>query len=85
MKNEIILSLVISFTPKIVYMQWTVRLWIHWEVKTEESEDEEEIPTMVIDEDQDSVAEKTEEKKDDSKPLVSVEISDEEEIETIAV
>ena len=40
---------------------------------------------MVIDEDQDSVAEKTEEKKDDSKPLVSVEISDEEEIETIAV
>ena len=44
------------------------------EVKIEESEDEEEIPTMVIDEDQDSVDEKTEEKKDDSKPLVSVEL-----------
>ena len=44
------------------------------EVKIEESEDEEEIPTMVIDEDQDSVDEKTEEKKYDSKPLVSVEL-----------
>ena len=32
------------------------------------------MPTMVIDEDQDSVDEKTEEKKDDSKPLVSVEL-----------
>ena len=29
---------------------------------------------MVIDEDQDSVDEKTEEKKDDSKPLVLVEL-----------
>ena len=42
------------------------------EVKIEEIEDEEEIPTMVLDEDQDNVDEKTEEKmKDVSKPLVS--------------
>ena len=56
------------------------------EVKVEESEDEEEISVMVIDEDQDSVYEKTEEKMEDvSKPLVSYEISGEEEIETIVV
>ena len=42
------------------------------EVKIEEIEDEEEIPAMVLDEDQDNVDEKTEEKmKDVSKPLVS--------------
>ena len=42
------------------------------EVKIEEIEDEEEIPTMVLDEDQDNVDETTEEKmKDVSKPLVS--------------
>ena len=41
---------------------------------------------MVIDEDQNSVDEKTEEKMEDvSKPLVSYEISDEKEIETIVV
>ena len=41
---------------------------------------------MVIDEDQDSVDEKTEQKMEDvSKPLVSFEISDEEEIEMIVV
>ena len=56
------------------------------EVKIEESEDEEEITAMVIDEDQGNVDEKTNEKMEDvSKPLVSYEISDEEEIETIVV
>ena len=53
------------------------------EVQIEESEDEEEIPTMVIDDDQDSVDEKTEEKMEDvSEALVSYEISDKEEIDT---
>ena len=33
-----------------------------WEVKMKESEAEEEIPTMIKDEDQDGVDEKTEEK-----------------------
>ena len=43
------------------------------EVKIEESEDEEEIPTMVIDEDQDSVDEATEGKMEDIfKLLVSL-------------
>ena len=42
------------------------------EVQIEESEDEEEIPTMVTDDDQDSVDEKTEEKMEDvSEALVS--------------
>ena len=49
-------------------------------IKIEQSGDEKEIPTMVIDEDQDSIEEKTKEKmKDVSKPLVSYEISDEKE------
>ena len=49
-------------------------------------EDEEEILVMVIDEDQDSVDEKTEEKMEDvSKPLLSNEINDKKEIETIVV
>ena len=53
------------------------------EVQIEESEDEEEIPTMVIDDDQNSVDEKTEEKMEDvSEALVSYEISDKEEIDT---
>ena len=53
------------------------------EVQIEESEDEEEIPTMVIDDDQDSVDEKTEEKMEDvSEALFSYEISDKEEIDT---
>lgn len=48
------------------------------EFKIEESEDEEEIPTIVIDQ---CVVGKMEEKMEDvSKPLVSVKISDEEEI-----
>ena len=56
------------------------------EVKIEENEDKEEITTIVIDEDQVSVDEKTEEKMEDVyKPLVSYEISDNEEIETIVV
>ena len=47
-------------------------------IKIKQSGDEKEIPTMVIDEDQDSIEEKTKEKmKDVSKPLVSYEISDE--------
>ena len=47
-------------------------------IKIKQSGDEKEIPTMVIDEDQDSIEEKTKEKmKDISKPLVSYEISDE--------
>ena len=42
------------------------------EAKIEESEDGEEMSTMAIDEDQDSVDEKTEEKLGNiSKPLVS--------------
>ena len=46
------------------------------EVKIEESEDEEEILTMVKTIDQDSVNEKSEENMEDvSKPLVSYEIS----------
>ena len=49
-------------------------------IKIKQSGDEKEIPTMVIDEDQDSIEEKTKEKmKDISKPLVSYEISDEKE------
>ena len=49
-------------------------------------EDEEEILAMVIDEDLDSVDEKTEEKIEDvSKPLISYEINDKKEIETIVV
>ena len=49
-------------------------------------EDEEEILAMVIDEDQDRIDEKTEEKIEDvSKPLISYEINDEKEIETIVV
>ena len=49
-------------------------------------EDEEEILAMVIDEDQDSVDEKTEEKIEDvSKPLILYEINDKKEIETIVV
>ena len=56
------------------------------EVKIEESEDEEEIPTRAIDEDQDSVDEKNRITMEDlSKPLVSYEISDEEKTETIVV
>ena len=56
------------------------------EVKIEESKNEEEIPTMVIDNDQDSIDEKTEAKmKNVSKPLISHEISDGEELETISV
>ena len=56
------------------------------EIKIEESKNEKEIPTMAMDKDQDSVDEKTEEKKEDvSKLLVSYKISDEEEIETIVV
>ena len=47
-------------------------------IKIKQSGDEKEIPTRVIDEDQDSIEEKTKEKmKDVSKPLVSYEISDE--------
>ena len=47
-------------------------------IKIKQSGDEKEIPTMVIDEDQDSIEEKTKEKmKDVSKALVSYEISDE--------
>ena len=49
-------------------------------IKIKQSGDEKEIPTRVIDEDQDSIEEKTKEKmKDVSKPLVSYEISDEKE------
>ena len=56
------------------------------EAKIDESEDEEEMLTMVIDEDQDSVEEKTEEKLEAvSKSLISYEISDEEEIGTIVL
>ena len=56
------------------------------ETKVEENEDEEEILTMVIDEDRDNVDEKPEEKMEDVyKPLVSYEISNEEEIETIVI
>ena len=55
-------------------------------VKIEQNEDEEEIPKMVIDEDQYSSDEKTEEEMEDfSKPLVSFVISNDEEIETIVV
>ena len=47
-------------------------------IKIKQSGDEKEIPARVIDEDQDSIEEKTKEKmKDVSKPLVSYEISDE--------
>ena len=47
-------------------------------IKIKQSGDEKEIPTRVIDEDQDSIEEKTKEKmKDVSKALVSYEISDE--------
>ena len=53
-------------------------------VKIEESKDKKEIPTMVIDEDQDSDDVKTEEKVEDVfKPLVSYEIRDEEEISKV--
>ena len=56
------------------------------ETRIEEIEDEEEIPTMVLDEDPDGTDKKTEEKMEDvSKPLVSYEINNEEEIETIAI
>ena len=49
-------------------------------IKIKQSVDEKEIPTRVIDEDQDSIEVKTKEKmKDVSKPLVSYEISDEKE------
>ena len=55
-------------------------------VKIEESKDKEEMPTMVIDEDQDSDDVKTEEKVEDVfKPIVSYEISDEEEISKVAL
>ena len=55
-------------------------------VKIEESKDKEEMPTMVIDEDQDSDDVKTEEKMEDVfKPIVSYEISDEEEISKVAL
>ena len=55
-------------------------------VKIEESKDKEEMPTMVIDEDQDSDDVKTEEKVEDVfKPIVSYEISDEEEINKVAL
>ena len=53
-------------------------------VKIEKSGDEEEIPTIIIGEDQHCVDEKTEEKmKDVSETVVSYGISDEKEIETI--
>ena len=55
------------------------------EVRIEESEDKKETPKMAIDEDTGIVDEKTEEKIDVSKPLVSCEISDEEERETVVV
>ena len=56
------------------------------EAKIDESENEEEMLTMVIDEDQDSVEEKTEEKLEAvSKSLISYEISDEQEIGTIVL
>ena len=55
-------------------------------VKIEESKDKEEMPTMVIDEDQGSDDVKTEEKVEDVfKPIVSYEISDEEEISKVAL
>ena len=55
-------------------------------VKIEESKDKEEMPTVVIDEDQDSDDVKTEEKVEDVfKPIVSYEISDEEEISKVAL
>ena len=55
-------------------------------VKIKESKDKEEMPTMVIDEDQDSDDVKTEEKVEDVfKPIVSYEISDEEEISKVAL
>ena len=55
-------------------------------VQIEESKDKEEMPTMVIDEDQDSDDVKTEEKVEDVfKPIVSYEISDEEEISKVAL
>ena len=55
-------------------------------VKSEESKDKKEIPTMVIDEDQDSDDVKTEEKVEDVfKPLASYEIRDEEEISKVAL
>ena len=55
-------------------------------VKIEESKDKEEMPTMVIDEDQDSDDVKTEEKVEDVfKPIVSYEISGEEEISKVAL
>ena len=55
-------------------------------VKIEESKYKEEMPTMVIDEDQDSDDVKTEEKVEDVfKPIVSYEISDEEEISKVAL
>ena len=55
-------------------------------VKIEESKDKEEMPTMVIDEDQDSDDVKTEEKVEDVfQPIVSYEISDEEEISKVAL
>ena len=55
-------------------------------VEIEESKDKEEMPTMVIDEDQDSDDVKTEEKVEDVfKPIVSYEISDEEEISKVAL
>ena len=56
------------------------------EVKIKESEDAKEIPTMVIDEEDECVDEKTQEKTERfSKPLSSYEIIDEEDIETIVV
>ena len=57
-----------------------------WEVKMKESEAEEEIPTMIKDEDQDGLDEKTEEKMEDvSKLQVLYQIVDKHEIETIVV
>ena len=57
-----------------------------WEVKMKESEAEEEIPTMIKDEDQDGLDEKTEEKMEDiSKLQVLYQIGDKHEIETIVV
>ena len=57
-----------------------------WEVKIKGNEDEEEIPIMLKDEDQNSLDEKPEEKMEDvSKVLVSYQIVEKEEIEMIVV
>lgn len=48
-----------SITKDETSRQWTVGLWIHWESQDQRNEDEKEISTMFIDEDEDDADEKT--------------------------